>query len=334
MSSHNVAASSYAHVCAAEEIARLKARLAMLEPVAEREEARKRHAEARQHVLGVITLIMGVILDACKAEDIPVPSWEVFGSVVYWLKCQTSPGWDPDDLDIRLGCTYISRFDRVLNAWQRFSKGSHLELEDWENKSGSYRYGRSLVVRRLHLVIREKGVEEKVSMDILLSHQLPPAESTLTAWSIMRHANGVWLLNDRTKQPTSTFTEFGGEAFGLNEPNHEVKWLAPKPSSFKNTQYLVGRLAKLYRKVRWVADHPFRVVEIDRECAVCRSEQSKHIVHKCGHTNCLECTSRLQRPTCPECRKDISVFLSHGEALPYFYVASLKDTGVASAPAL
>lgn len=342
MSSHNVAASSYAHVCAAEqirnqeeEIARLKTQLAELKLIAEKDEMHEKHSNARRHVLMVISRIMDVILDACKEDCIDILSWEVFGSVVYWLKCQTSPGWEPNDIDIRIGCGFPADFDRILRGWKRFSKGSNMELTEWKNKSGDYRYGqRSRVVRRLDLHIREQGMEEKVSVDILLSHQLPPAESTLTSWSMMRGRHGDWMLNNRTKQSTYSLVEFGGEVMGLNEPNHEVKWLAPLPPFFKDAQYLVGRLAKLYRKVRWVADHPFRVVEIDRECAVCKSEQSKHIVHKCGHTNCLDCTSKLQSPTCPECRKDITQFLAHREALPEFYIRSLKDTGVASAPAL
>jgi hypothetical protein len=257
----------------------------------------------------------------CRLFDINVASIEVFGSAVYWLKCQTHPRWTPGDIDMRFGIegyAEISTFEKMLEAFHLLSKGAEMELVSWREIKTYNQRGRPL----------------KVRMDILLSHQLPPAESTLTAWSMMRHRNGEWLLNDRAKQLTSTLAEFGGEVFGLNEPNHEVKWLAPLPPFFKDAQYLVGRLAKLYRKVRWVADHPYRVVEIDRECTVCLSEQSKHIVHKCGHTNCLDCTSKLQRPTCPECRKDITQFLAHREALPEFYIRSLKETGVASAPAL
>lgn len=346
MSSHNVAVPSYAYVCAAEqirtqeeEIARLKAQLAELKPVAEKEREREKHVKVRQHLLARVMNIVTKLKDMCMLLDINVSSIEVFGSVVYWLKCHTHPGWNPGDIDVRFGVegyAEIRTFKKMLEAFHFLSKGAEMELTRWrEIKTYTYNQsGRPQKVCRLDLCTREQGVEEKVGVDILLSHQLPPAESTLTAWSMMFNDNGEWILSDRSNKFGRSLIQFGEDAFDISSHAREVTWIAPLTGTYFQQRYLLSRFDKLLAKGVKVDNPPFRVIVVDRECSVCLSEKSRHIVYECGHTNCLDCAAQLREARCPECRKEIFPYLHPSVPLPEFTIRSLKETGVASAPAL
>jgi hypothetical protein len=274
----------------------------------------------------------------CDPFDIPINDLEVFGSVVYWLCCPTRPPFVPGDIDIRIGIGECepAQFNRALDLLCALSEGSDIEFSSWRASVGYHTGpGHSIIpLRKISLRIRESdGSRRDVNVDVVLANELPPPESSLTAWS-MTPRNGCILRYRGNDAHGLSFDVFTRRACELTNGTHVTSWLANTNVSWDRLRYLMGRFAKLIDKGVEVSNPPFRVVKIKRDCPLCLVEKENHLVHPCGHTTCLECIPKVVQPRCPECRKDVIPHLPPDATLPEFAQKLIANVAEANARAL
>ena len=299
-------------------------------------------AEEKEAMTHLIQNICERLRKACVPFEIRINDLELFGSVVYWLCCPTRPSFVPGDIDIRMGIGDYDteNFNKALDLLCLLSEGSDIEFSSWRTSVG-YHTGPGLPkipLRKISLRIRESdGSRREVNVDVVLANELPPPESSFTAWSILtgvRQMNGCSLRYRGHDSRGLSFEFFTRQVCEITNGTHITSWLANTNVSWDRLRYLMGRFAKLIDKGIEVSNPPFRVLKIKRDCPLCLVERENHIVHPCGHTTCLECIPKVVQPRCPECRKDVIPHLPPDATLPEFAQKLIADAAEANACAL